>query len=141
MRADQSLVGGFRRTIQLGRESYERGVAFVDRLYAHNLRPTFEHLWGSHLNDIRWQQEQIIYGVFLGDHSVLSATETELVSMTALMCGEERAPKLWHMRGFRRLGPTLEDSKQIHHCVREVAAWCGKRTDGWPGPDDVEKEV
>lgn len=113
----------------------------MDRLYAHNLRPTFENLWGSHLDDIRWQQEQIIYGVFLSDHSVLSAVETEMVTLSALMCGAYLPPKLWHLRGFRRLGPTLEDVQKIHMAMQMVATWCGESIEGWPRPEDVEHEV
>lgn len=113
----------------------------MSRLFAHNLAPTFEKVWGSHSDDIQWQQEQVIYGVFLSDHSVLSAVETEMVSLSALMCGGYLRETLWHLRGFRRLGPGLDETKKICKAIQLVAKWCGLNGDDWPGPEDVEHEV
>ena len=111
------------------------------KLYQHDLQPTFENKWGSHAEDIQWQQEQVIYGVFLSDHSVLSAVETEMVTLSALMCGFYLPTKKWHLRGFRRLGPSFEDVQKIYKAMQLVATWCGESIDDWPKPEDVEHEV
>ena len=82
-----------------------------------------------------------MYGIFLSDHNNVTAIETEMIVLAAFMCGFYETEKRWHLRGFRRLGPTLEESKRVHQAMKIVAEWCGRDVDGWPSPEDVEHEV
>ena len=98
-------------------------------------------MFGSHLQDIRWQQERIVYGIFLSDHSVLTDVETEMAVLSALMCGRNQRPKIWHLIGLRQLGPTFEDSQKMHEAMKMVARFCGVDTEGWPTPEEVEDQA
>ena len=130
-----------RSQVQIDQAHLDRGNGFLSRLYGRQIHTDFKNRFGSHLQDIRWQQERVVYGIFLSDHTVLTDVETEMVILAAFMCGMYHEEKEWHLRGFRRLGPTLEETHKIQQAMKIVANWCGKDVDGWPKPEDVESEV
>ena len=136
-----TLTEQLRSNVQIDQAHLDRGNAFLSRLYGNQIHTEFKNKFGSHLQDIRWQQERIVYGIFLSDHTTLTAVETEMVVLAALMCGTYQPEKEWHLRGFRRLGPTLDESQKIHQAMTIVARWCGRTVNGWPSPEDVEHEV
>lgn len=113
-----------------------RGNTFLQTLYQQNLVPIFE-TWGSHRPDFEFLEKNIIYGLYLSDHSVLSAVEAEIVIWTAIMCQGVRAPTIWHLRGLRRLGVAAEDVELLEQAVEEIARWAGKETVGWARVGDV----
>lgn len=113
-----------------------RGTCFIQTLYAHNLAPIFS-TWGSHRPDFEYLEKDIIYGLFLSDHSILSAIEAELVILTAIMCQGLRAPTIWHLRGLRRLGVSAADVESVERSIEHIAKWAGRETEGWPRVDDV----
>lgn len=121
-------------------------------IYKENLDPTLSK-FGSHRPAFEWLEKSIIYGLFLSDHTELSdgamlnAVETELITLSAIMCrqsegeGSGRSPTMWHMRGSRRIGIGKEDLEKVAKCVGMVAEWAGKDTAGWVQVQDVEDEV
>lgn len=78
-----------------------------------------------------WLEKDIIYGLFLADFSVLSAVETELVILPAIMCQGLEGPTGWHIRGTRRLGVSVEDVEGICAAAITVARWAGRDVTGW----------
>jgi hypothetical protein len=97
-----------------------------------------------------------VYGLYLSDHSVLSAIESEVVVLTAILCTGLRSPGLWHVRGLGRLlgarGPDAEnDVKDVIRGVKmaaiAVVEFCGPkmeervRLQEWPNVGDVSREL
>lgn len=113
-----------------------RGTSFLQTIYAQDVAPIFA-TWGSHRPDFECLEKNVIYGLYLSDHSVLSAVEAEAVILTAIMCQGLRAPTIWHLRGFRRLGVSAKEVDDIQKGVEEVAKWAGKETNQWARIEDV----
>ncbi|KAI4159608.1 MAG: hypothetical protein LQ342_006446 [Letrouitia transgressa] len=116
-----------------------RGVSFLQTLYAQNLTPIFA-TWGSHRADFEYLEKAVIYGLYLSDHTVLSAVESELVILTAIMCQGLAAPTTWHLRGMRRLGVSEEDVAEVQKGAELLARWAGRTTEGWVKVKDVSLE-
>ena len=93
--------------------SSQRGTAFIQTLYAQNMTPLFS-TWGSHRADFEFLERNIIYGLYLSDHEVLSEIEAEVVILTAIMCQGLKAPTIYHLRGLRRLGVSSEDVEALY---------------------------
>ena len=141
-----------RNHLQLDADLSRRGEAFMLSIYRHNLDPILSR-FGSHRPAFEWLQKSIIYGLFLSDHTelsdsaVLNAIETELITLSAIMCrqsegeGSGRSPAMWHMRGSRRIGVGKSDLTRVVECVELVAEWAEKNTSGWVQVEDVESEV
>lgn len=115
-----------------------RGTAFLQMLYQHNLEPIFS-TWGSHRRTFEWVEKNVIYGLFLSDHSVLSPVESELVIIPGIMAQGLAAPAVWHLRGMRRLGVPREDVQGVVDCVKRVAQLLGVDTTSWPDADSVSE--
>lgn len=94
-------------------EVSQRGTTFMQTLYAQNLTSLFS-TWGSHREDFEYLEKNIIYGLYLSDHGVLSPIEAEVVILTAIMCQGLKAPTIWHLRGLRRLGISAEDVEALY---------------------------
>jgi hypothetical protein len=114
-----------------------RGYAAMQRLYRHNLDPIMS-TWGAHEADFQWLEKRVIYGLFLSDHSILDALETQVVLLSGIMCQGLNAPTMWHVRGLRRLDVGVEDAETVCSAVRRVAAWAGRETGDWVRAADVE---
>ena len=93
--------------LQLDTNIERQGHNFMLDIYQHNLDPIMS-TWGAHQADFEWLEKRIIYGLFLSDHTILTAVETEIVVLAAMMCQELKPPALWHVRGMRRLGVSRE---------------------------------
>ncbi|PGH18695.1 hypothetical protein AJ80_04348 [Polytolypa hystricis UAMH7299] len=138
--AENTKLDGRRSNIDFNTAIPSRGTKFLKALYKENLDPIFAS-WGSYGPDFAWMEKSVIYGLFLSDHSVLSAMETQLVTLSSIMCQGWPGPTLWHLRGTRRLGRSVEDVERIQLAIERVAVWCGKSVDGWPRVKDVKDEI
>jgi hypothetical protein len=116
-----------------------RGSQYMKTLYQQNLDPIFS-TWASHRADFEFLEESVVYGLYLSDHTVLSAVESEIVTVVSIMCQGMRDPTYWHLRGLRRLGVAEEDVEGIQRAVEAVAGWCEVDTRGWVRVREV-KEV
>ena len=114
----------------------ERGTTFLQTLYQQDLNPIFS-TWGTHRADFELLEKNIIYGLYLSDHEVLSPVEAEVVILTAIMCQGLRSPTIWHLRGLRRLGITAEEVEALERAIEKIAAWAGRETSPWPRIADV----
>lgn len=126
-----------RKNIDINTAIPARGTKFLQQLYRENLDPIFAS-WGSYGPDFEWVERAVLYGLFLSDHEILSAVETELVSLPAIMCQGWPAPTLWHLRGFRRLGVSEGDVELVQRGIEAVATWAGRSVEGWPRVKDVK---
>lgn len=82
-------------------------------------------------------EKAVIYGLFLSDHEILSPVESELVTLSAIMCQGWSAPTIWHLRGLRRVGVSETDVELVQQAIEIVAKWSGKDVSGWPRVKDV----
>lgn len=101
-----------------GDESVARGKGFLDVIYQHHL-PAIMAQFSAH-KDFTWVEEDIIYGLFLSDHSILNAIETELVVLPAIMIQNLPLETAWHFRGARRVGISKDNVELVQQCVGEV---------------------
>lgn len=109
---------------------------FLQTLYQQDLSPIFSSL-GTHRADFEYLERNIIYGLYLSDHEVLSAVEAEVVILTAIMCQGLRSPTIWHLKGLRRLGITAEQVEALEGAIEKIAEWAGRETSHWPRIADV----
>lgn len=130
----------FRRDATFDENLSNRGTKVMQAIYKENLDPIFS-TWGSAREDFVWMEKNIIYGLYLSDHTVLSNIETEMVTMISIMCQGISAPTYWHIRGMRRLGVTVDDVESIQQAIEIVAKWCGRSVEGWPRVSDVTEVI
>lgn len=78
--------------------------------------------FGSH-RDLAWVTENIVYGLFLSDTSVLSAADTELVVFSALLCTGRNPLAEAHMRGALGLGMSVEDVDGVQAICAMLSGW------------------
>ncbi|EQL35351.1 hypothetical protein BDFG_02862 [Blastomyces dermatitidis ATCC 26199] len=138
--ATNTGLGEKRINIDLEKDITERGTKFIQLLYKQNLEPIFD-TWGSYKEEFAWLEKSVIYGLFLADQTVLSQVETLLVTLPSIMCQGWPGPALWHLRGLRRLGQSVEDVEKVQQAVEAVAVWSGKSIEGWPRVTDVKDEI
>jgi len=126
-----------RKNVDFNKFILERGTGFLERLYRDDHLPIFES-WGTYAQDFGWMERSVIYGLFLSDHEILSAVETELVIVTAIMCQGIPGPTIWHLRGLRRLDVSEDDTEKVQQAIEKVAIWAGKSVEGWVRVKDVQ---
>jgi hypothetical protein len=66
---------------------------------------------------IAWLSTEITYGLYLSDHSILDAVDTELVVLGGIMMQNLPRETGWHLRGTRRIGVSFEDVETVQQCV------------------------
>ena len=64
-----------------------------------------------------WLSTEITYGLYLSDHSILDAVDTELVVLGGIMMQNLPRETGWHLRGTRRIGVSFEDVETVQQCV------------------------
>lgn len=132
-----------------------RGQRTITSIYGPLLPEIFKG-FGSHKEDIVHMEIAHVYGLYLSDHSVLSALESEVVVLSAILCTGLRSPGLWHLRGLGRLlGARGEDAtnevkdvlRGVKMAIMCVVEWCGDRMEErvrlseWPNVGDVTREL
>ena len=129
-----------RKNIDFEKDITERGTKLIELLYKQNLQSIFD-TWGSYREEFVWLEKSVIYGLFLADQSVLSKEETLLVTLPGIMCQGWPGPAMWHLRGLRRIGLSVEDVEKVQQAVEAVAVWAGKSVEGWPRVTDIKHEI
>ena len=64
-----------------------------------------------------WISANITYGLYLSDHSILDAIDTEIVVLSGIMIQNLKRETGWHLRGLRRVGVDHEDAEVVQQCV------------------------
>jgi hypothetical protein len=99
-----------------GPENIERGKAWLGEIYKHNYATIARDHFAAH-RDFRWISEEITYGLYLSDHSILDGVDTELAVLAGLMLQNLKRATGWHLRGIRRIGVESKQVEQIWECV------------------------
>lgn len=69
---------------------------------------------------------EITYGLYLSDHAILDAVDTELVVLAGIAMQNLKTETGWHLRGTRRIGVSLEDTERVLKCVSCVDRRCSE---------------
>ncbi|KAF2875705.1 hypothetical protein BDV95DRAFT_626174 [Massariosphaeria phaeospora] len=117
----------------------QRGMAWLSRLYQHNL-DTIDDVLASQ-KDFEWLSKNITYGLYLSDHSILNDVETELAVLGGIMIQNLPRETAWHLRGTRRIGVSAGDVETVQQCIELVAEFRGLRLHKVPRVADIEHEV
>ena len=87
---------------------------------------------------IAFISDEISYGLFLSETSILSAQETELVVLPAIMTQNLPKETAWHLQGCLRVGICREDVEKIQQSIEVLAKFAGRKLDRVPRVKDVE---
>ncbi|EIT79492.1 hypothetical protein F9C07_2285408 [Aspergillus flavus] len=128
-----------RENWQCDQANHDRGVAWLEKLYARNTTGTLD-LFRAH-QDFGWLSKEITYGLFLSDRGVLDDLDTQMVVLPAIMSQNLKNETHWHIRGTRRLGVCMEDVKVVWECIQRVAGFYGTVLDKVPTVEEVESDV
>ncbi|KAE8369600.1 hypothetical protein BDV27DRAFT_120566 [Aspergillus caelatus] len=128
-----------RENWQCDQANHDRGVAWLEKLYARNTTGTLD-LFRAH-QDFGWLSKEITYGLFLSDRGVLDDLDTQMVVLPAIMSQNLKNETHWHIRGTRRLGVSMEDVKVVWECIQLVAGFYGVVLDKVPTVEEVESDV
>ncbi|KAK5189848.1 hypothetical protein LTR99_006351 [Exophiala xenobiotica] len=142
---------------------HDRGAATADTIYGPVLLPKIFDTWGSHKEDMRFNELFVAYGLYLSDFEVMTPLETEVVVYSTISCLGLRGPGLWHLRGIGRLlgargdgaglshderiGGILKQTTGLKSAVAEVVAFVGEdfmnaaNVKAWASNDDVVREL
>ena len=60
---------------------------------------------------------RLLIGLYLSDHTILDAVDTELVVLSGIMIQNLKTETGWHLRGTRRIGVSYDDVETIQQCV------------------------
>lgn len=80
---------------------YERGQATINTIYGAPLLENIFQSFGSHREDVKFNEMYTLYGLYLSDFEVLTPLETEAVVSLDLLSGVGWPRKL----AFERNGP------------------------------------
>lgn len=103
---------------------FDRGTKTINAVYGPSLLPKIFDTWGSHKEDIRFNELFAIYGLYLSDFEVLTPVETEAVVYATISSLGLGGPGNWHLRGMgRMLGArgTDQDSAQARKIKDQLA--------------------
>ena len=82
---------------------YERGQATINTIYGASLLDEVFESFGSHKEDVKFNEIYALYGLYLSDFEVLTPLETEAVVYSSISCLGLGGPGNWHLRGIGRL--------------------------------------
>jgi hypothetical protein len=82
---------------------YERGQATINTIYGAPLLENIFQSFGSHREDVKFNEMYTLYGLYLSDFEVLTPLETEAVVYSSISCLGLGGPGNWHLRGMGRL--------------------------------------
>ncbi|OQN96882.1 hypothetical protein B0A48_17436 [Cryoendolithus antarcticus] len=116
-----------------------RGRQWLDQIYRANHAATQRTL--SAHKDFEWLSEEITYGLYLSDHTILDGVDTELVVLSGIMMQNLRRETGWHLRGTRRIGVSQVDVEVVQQCIERIATFCGLHLTRVPRVKDIEHEV
>jgi hypothetical protein len=128
-----------RATWQADEANKERGKQWFQKVYTTNASDTAT-LFAAH-KDLAWVSQNITYGLYLSDRQVLDDVETQLVVLPGIMAQNLPLETTWHIRGTRRIGVSMADTKVVWNVVKDVAAHFGVSLDKVPTVEEVEPQV
>lgn len=75
----------------------------MDEVYGSSLLPQVFDSYGSHKEDLKFNEFFAVYGLYLSDFEVMTSLEAEAVVYSSISCLGLKSPGAWHFRGMGRL--------------------------------------
>ena len=82
---------------------HDRGSKTINAIYGPYLLPKIFDTWGSHKEDIKFNELFAVYGLYLSDFELLTPLETEAVVYATISCLGLGGPGNWYLRGMGRM--------------------------------------
>lgn len=92
---------------------------------------------GSFSADFTWASDNIIYGMFLSDESVINRQETSLMTFSCMCCMGLQGTSKRHLIGLRNHGVSDEDISAVISSAKRIAEWAGQDTSEWVTVKDL----
>lgn len=92
---------------------------------------------GSFSADFTWASDNIIYGMFLSDESVINRQETSLMTFSCMCCMGLQGTSKRHLIGLRNHGVSDEDISTVISSAKRIAEWAGQDTSEWVTVKDL----
>ncbi|KAJ5101214.1 hypothetical protein N7456_007266 [Penicillium angulare] len=102
---------------------YDRGQTTINTIYGGRLLEKVFESFGSHKEDVKFQEIFTLYGLYLSDFEILTPIETEAVVYASISCLGLEVPGKWHLRGMGRLmgaRGTYNDSEEMSKIVGQL---------------------
>lgn len=138
---------------------HNRGSKTMTAIYGSALLPKIFDTWGSHREDVRFNETFAVYGLYLSDFEVLTPIEAEAVVYASISCQGFGGPGNWHLRGMgRMLGARGKDNQSaastkiksqlnnLRQAVMEIVRFVGDdfaeraKLDKWASVDSMLAE-
>lgn len=139
---------------------YNRGLETINSIYGASLLEKIFTTWGSHKEDVKFNEIFALYGLYLSDFEVLTPLETEAVVFSSISCLGLGGPGNWHLRGMGRLlgakgkaegseemEQTLQDLMNLRQAVMDVVQFVGgefltkAKMEKWATVEDVMRDL
>lgn len=121
-------------------EIRKRGRELCHSIYGQEKFEDIMSSWGSMRGDISWTADNIIYGMFLAEESVLNRQETTLMSYSSMACMDLLGTSRRHLVGLLRHGASEDECALIIKCTKSVAQWAGRDTSDWVTIHELQAE-
>ncbi|KAJ6014750.1 hypothetical protein N7540_009341 [Penicillium herquei] len=126
--ADPSFT---REGVTVSPEINARGRELCYKLYGEDGYNNIMASCGSFSADFTWASDNIIYGMFLSDESVINHQETSLMTMPSMACMGLQGTSKRHLIGLRNHGISDDDLTKIILSGKMIAEWAGQETSDW----------
>ncbi|KAJ5220241.1 hypothetical protein N7468_009445 [Penicillium chermesinum] len=93
---------------------------------------------GSMSADFTWASDNIIYGMFLSDESVINRPETSIMSYSCMACMGLEGTSRRHLAGLRNHGANDDELNAVTTCVKKIATWAGIDSSAWITAKDLK---
>ncbi|KAH8178187.1 carboxymuconolactone decarboxylase [Sarocladium implicatum] len=120
---------------QCDEANLQRGKEWLGKIYAGDTSETLK-LFADH-GDFNWISQNITYGLYLSDRTVLDDVETELVVLPGIMIQNLKLETHWHIRGIRRIGVSSHDTQVVWDSVQLIAEYLGIKLNRVPTVESV----
>ena len=88
--------------------------------------------------DFTWASDNIIYGMFLSDETIINRMETCLLTYSCMACMGLQGTSKRHLAGLQKHGVGDDDLNAIIRTTKMIAQWAGQNTDDWITVNDVK---
>lgn len=90
---------------------HDRGMKTINAIYGSSLLPNIFDSWGSHKEDLEFNELFVVYGLYQSDFEILTPVEAEAVVYATASCLGLGGPGDWHLQGMgRMIGARGKDS-------------------------------
>ncbi|KAJ6263959.1 hypothetical protein Dda_0096 [Drechslerella dactyloides] len=121
---------------QADQATLTRAKDWMSRIYQSDMS-NIDQKFVAH-KDFGFMAWNILYGFYLSDHTILDAIDTEIVTACNVLIQNYGFGAVFHFKGMRKLGISIDDIEAIQACCRKIASFGGVRIDQIPPAADID---